>query len=90
MGPSRPTSGPSAVRGIGSNTAHPRGPLGAITGSLVLTALVNAGVSMTVATLCAGSLGLLGSAVVMPGTRRTAQDLAARAASEPPLTTTSV
>ncbi|MER6987868.1 MFS transporter [Saccharopolyspora hirsuta] len=61
---------PAHVRGIGPNTAHIMGPVGAIVGSAVLSVLVGAGLSMTAAAFCAGSLGLLGSGLAMLGTRR--------------------
>ncbi|MBW4716405.1 MFS transporter [Saccharothrix obliqua] len=64
---------PAHLRGIGPNTAHIMGPIGAIVGSAVLSLLVSAGVSMTVAALSAGSLGLAGSALAMLGTRRVSQ-----------------
>ncbi|WP_326686282.1 MULTISPECIES: MFS transporter [unclassified Streptomyces] len=64
---------PPHVRGIGPNTAHIMGPVGAIIGSAMLSVLVGAGLSMTAAAFCAGSLGLLGSAIAMLGTRKVDQ-----------------
>jgi MFS family permease len=64
---------PPHLRGIGPNTAHIMGPVGAIVGSAVLTVLVGAGLSMTVAAFCAGSMGLLGSGIAMLGTRKLSQ-----------------
>jgi len=64
---------PAHVRGIGPNTAHTMGPVGAIVGSGLLSLLVGGGLSMTVAAFCAGALGLLGSAFAMLGTRKVDQ-----------------
>ncbi|MGW2260474.1 MFS transporter [Streptomyces sp. NPDC001780] len=60
---------PEQVRGIGSNVAHTMGPVGAIAGSALLAALLSAGVSMTVAALLAGAVGIFGSGLVMFGAR---------------------
>lgn len=76
---------PAHVRGIGPNTAHIMGPIGAIVGSAVLTVLIGAGLSMTIAAFCAGSLGLIGSGIAMLGTRKVDQNTAGELAS---LTTT--
>lgn len=75
---------PVHVRGIGPNTAHIMGPIGAIVGSAALTALIGAGATMTTAALCAGCVGLVCSVAVMFGTRRTAQDRAPGAAETSP------
>lgn len=77
---------PAHVRGIGPNTAHIMGPVGAIVGSAVLSALVGAGSSMTFAAFCAGSLGLIGSSIAMLGTRKVNQGPSHESAA--PLTTT--
>ena len=76
---------PAHVRGIGPNTAHIMGPIGAIVGSAVLTVLIGAGLSMTIAAFCAGSLGLIGSGIAMLGTRKVDQNTAGEL---PSLTTT--
>lgn len=65
---------PAHVRGIGPNTAHIMGPIGAIVGSALLSILVSAGLSMTTAAFCAGSLGLLASSIAMLGTRKVSQN----------------
>jgi MFS family permease len=67
---------PAHVRGIGPNTAHIMGPVGAIVGSALLSVLVSAGLSMKVAAFCAGALGMLGSGIAMFGTRKVAQNAA--------------
>jgi MFS family permease len=67
---------PAHVRGIGPNTAHIMGPVGAIAGSALLSVLIGAGLSMTVAAFCAGSLGMFGSGIAMLGTRKVAQNTA--------------
>ena len=61
---------PPHVRGIGPNTAHIMGPVGAILGSALLTLLLGAGLTMNWAAFFAGALGILGSAVAMLGTRK--------------------
>lgn len=65
---------PAKVRGIGPNTAHIMGPVGAIAGSGLLSGLLKAGLPMTVAAFCAGSMGMLGSGLVMFGTRKVDQN----------------
>lgn len=77
---------PAHVRGIGPNTAHIMGPVGAIVGSAVLSTLVGTGYSMTFAAFCAGSLGLIGSSIAMLGTRKVNQGSPHESAA--PLTTT--
>jgi MFS family permease len=67
---------PAHVRGIGPNTAHIMGPIGAILGSALLSVLVSAGLSMKVAAFCAGALGMFGSGIAMLGTRKVAQNAA--------------
>jgi MFS family permease len=67
---------PAHVRGIGPNTAHIMGPVGAILGSALLSGLVSAGLSMQMAAFCAGTLGMLGSGIAMLGTRKVAQNAA--------------
>jgi MFS family permease len=65
---------PAKVRGIGPNTAHIMGPVGAIAGSAVLSVLLSADLSMTLAAFVAGAVGILGSGLAMLGTRRVDQD----------------
>lgn len=65
---------PAHVRGVGSNTAHLMGPVGAIAGSAVLTGLLSAGADMKVAAFVAGALAMVVSAVAMVGTRKVDQD----------------
>lgn len=62
---------PARVRGLGSNTAHVMGPLGAIAGSVVLAALLSAGQHVTTAAFVAGALGIFISGVLMLGARTT-------------------
>ncbi|MFC3998930.1 MFS transporter [Nocardiopsis sediminis] len=68
---------PAHVRGIGPNTAHIMGPVGAIAGSAVLSALLTAGIPMGSAAFFAGALGILGSGLAMLGTRKVDQGAAA-------------
>ncbi|HEY0487361.1 MAG TPA: MFS transporter, partial [Mycobacteriales bacterium] len=65
---------PARVRGIGPNTAHLMGPIGAIVGSALLTVLLSAGAGATMAAFVAGALGIFLSGVVMLGTRKVGQD----------------
>jgi MFS family permease len=65
---------PARVRGIGPNTAHLMGPIGAILGSALLTLLLSAGTGATMAAFVAGALGMFLSGVVMLGTRKVGQD----------------
>ncbi|GAA2432014.1 MFS transporter [Actinomadura vinacea] len=65
---------PAKVRGIGPNTAHIMGPVGAIAGSAVLSVLLSADLSMSVAAFFAGAVGIIGSGLAMLGTRRVDQD----------------
>jgi MFS family permease len=65
---------PARVRGIGPNTAHLMGPIGAILGSGLLTVLLSAGAGATMAAFVAGALGIFLSGVVMLGTRKVGQD----------------
>ncbi|MGB3304150.1 MFS transporter [Gordonia sp. (in: high G+C Gram-positive bacteria)] len=64
---------PARVRGIGSNTAHVMGPLGAIVGSAVLTAVISAGYAVTTAAFVAGALGIFISGILMLGARNPEQ-----------------
>jgi MFS family permease len=64
---------PAQVRGLGPNVAHTMGPVGAIVGSALLTALLAAGLSMTTAALVSGSVFMLASGLVMLGTRKVDQ-----------------
>lgn len=61
---------PARVRGVGPNTAHLMGPVGAIAGSGLLSGLLAAGLRMTVAAFIAGALGMFLSGAVMLGTRK--------------------
>ncbi|MFD4954467.1 MFS transporter [Streptomyces sp. NPDC058451] len=65
---------PARVRGIGSNTAHVMGPVGAIVGSALLSALIGIGASATMAAFLAGALGMFVSGVLMLGARNVSQD----------------
>lgn len=60
---------PARVRGVGSNTAHVMGPVGAIVGSAVMTALLSAEMHITTAAFVAGALGIFISGVLMLGAR---------------------
>ena len=62
---------PAHVRGTGANVAHVMAPLGGIAGSALLTILLAAGMSMTVAAISAGSVFMLISGVLMIGTKTT-------------------
>jgi MFS family permease len=62
---------PPHVRGTGANVAHVMAPLGGIAGSALLSVLLAAGLSMTVAAMCAGSLFMLISGLVMAGAKTT-------------------
>jgi MFS family permease len=62
---------PAHVRGTGANVAHVMAPLGGIAGSALLSILLAAGMSMTVAALSAGSVFMLISGVLMIGTKTT-------------------
>ncbi|QEM81271.1 MFS transporter [Halomonas binhaiensis] len=61
---------PPHVRGTGANVAHVMAPVGAIVGSGLISILLTAGVSMTMAAIIAGSLPLLLSGLLMLGCRR--------------------
>jgi MFS family permease len=74
---------PAKVRGIGPNTAHIMGPIGAIAGSAVLSVLLGADLPMSTAAFFAGAVGILGSGLAMLGTRRVDQDGAAAAGPVP-------
>ncbi|MEO3876072.1 MFS transporter [Nonomuraea sp. B12E4] len=62
---------PPHVRGTGANVAHVMAPLGGIVGSALLSVLLAAGLSMTVAAVCAGSVFMLVSGVLMLFTKTT-------------------
>lgn len=64
---------PARVRGIGSNTAHVMGPLGAIVGSALLTGTISAGMSVATAAFVAGALGIFISGLLMLGARHPEQ-----------------
>jgi membrane protein implicated in regulation of membrane protease activity len=59
---------PAHLRGLGPNVAHTMGPVGAIAGSGLLSLVLSAGASMTVAAFVAGSVASL--AIVRPIARR--------------------
>lgn len=61
---------PPHVRGTGANVAHVMAPVGAIVGSGLVSVLLTAGVSMTMAAVIAGSMPLLLSGVLMLGCRQ--------------------
>ncbi|TQS28039.1 MFS transporter [Microbispora sp. KK1-11] len=62
---------PAHVRGTGANVAHVMAPLGGIAGSALLSVLLAAGLSMTVAAISAGSVFMLISGLLMLGTNTT-------------------
>ncbi|WP_051579809.1 MFS transporter [Pseudonocardia acaciae] len=62
---------PAHVRGTGANVAHVMAPLGGIAGSALLSVLLGAGISMTVAAVSAGSVFMLVSGLLMIGTNTT-------------------
>ncbi|MGW5264972.1 MFS transporter [Microbispora sp. NPDC004025] len=62
---------PAHVRGTGANVAHVMAPLGGIAGSALLSVLLAAGLSMTVAAISAGSVFMLISGFLMLGTNTT-------------------
>jgi MFS family permease len=62
---------PAHVRGTGANVAHVMAPLGGIAGSALLSVLLAAGMSMTVAAISAGSVFMLVSGLLMIGTNTT-------------------
>jgi MFS family permease len=62
---------PAHVRGTGANVAHMMAPLGGIAGSALLSVLLAAGMSMTVAAISAGSVFMLVSGLLMIGTNTT-------------------
>lgn len=62
---------PAHVRGTGANVAHVMAPLGGIAGSALLSVLLAAGISMTVAAISAGSVFMLVSGLLMIGTNTT-------------------
>jgi MFS family permease len=62
---------PPHVRGTGANVAHVMAPLGGIAGSALLTGLLAAGLSMTVAAISAGSVFMLISGLLMVGAKTT-------------------
>jgi len=64
---------PIRARGVGPNTAHVMGPIGAIAGSALLTGILGLGASATTAAFVAGALGMFLSALVMLGTRKVDQ-----------------
>ena len=59
---------PAHVRGVGANLAHVMAPAGAILGSGLISVLLGAGLSMTTASIIAGSVPLLLAAFMMLGT----------------------
>ncbi len=61
---------PTRIRGTGSSFVNSMGPLGAIGGSAVLTALLSAGRSMNTAASVAGALAILLSGLLILGARR--------------------
>lgn len=62
---------PGHVRGTGANVAHVMAPLGGIAGSALLSALLDAGASMTLSAIGAGSAFMIISGGLMLGTRTT-------------------
>lgn len=65
---------PSRVRGVGTNTAHVMGPIGAIAGSALLSLIISAGGQATTAAFVAGAAGMFLSGLVMLGTRKIDQN----------------
>lgn len=60
---------PANMRGTGTAFANAMGPLGAIVGSALLTALLSAGLSMVVSAFLTGSVALFLSGVLLLGAR---------------------
>jgi MFS family permease len=61
---------PTRMRGTGTSVVNAMGPIGAILGSALLTGLLAAGFSMSVAALVAGALAIFLSGFLMLGARR--------------------
>lgn len=61
---------PTRMRGTGTAFANSMGPIGAILGSAVLTALLGAGLSMAVSATIAGALAIFISGFLIFGARR--------------------
>ncbi len=60
---------PTRVRGTGASFVNAMGPLGAITGSGLLSATLALGLEMTVAAFVVGAISVLVSGILMLGTR---------------------
>ena len=66
---------PARVRGLGSNTVHVMGPIGALLGAGLLTLILAAGAPMTVAAFISGSLALIAAGLCMLGTRKVVDEV---------------
>ena len=60
---------PARTRGTGVAFAHSMGPIGTIVGSALITAILGAGLPMTVAAFIGGALGMFLSGLCMLGCR---------------------
>lgn len=60
---------PTRMRGTGTTVVNAMGPIGAIIGSALLTAFLDAGLSMTLSAFLAGALAVIASGLLMFGTR---------------------
>ena len=65
---------PARTRGTGVAFAHAMGPIGTIVGSALITGILSAGLSMTVAAFVGGSLGMFLSGLCMLGCREVHND----------------
>ena len=66
---------PARVRGLGSNTVHVMGPIGALLGAGVLTLILAVGAPMSVAAFISGSLALVAAGLCMLGTRKVVDEV---------------
>lgn len=74
---------PANMRGTGTAFANAMGPLGAIVGSALLTALLGAGLSMVVSAFLSGSLALFLSGLLLMGAREVEDPNKTKPAAEP-------
>jgi MFS family permease len=59
---------PARVRGLGSNTVHVMGPIGALVGAGLLTVIIAAGAPVTVSAFISGALALVAAGLCILGT----------------------
>ena len=69
---------PARVRGMGSNTVHVMGPIGALLGAGLLTLILATGAPMTIAAFVSGSLALVAAGLCMLGTRKVVDEVGKR------------